>query len=311
MSEKFKIKLFFFLSLLGFLILFFLIQKDFFLIKKIIKQENIKFIIYLFISFIILSNIQCVRFFFNIRYLSKCNIKFINWGKVYFYSCILNFGIPFLGHIYRSNYLKKLGFGYKNYISLNYFIGILVVIINLILIFSEVLFLKFDSFIFFLIPVIIFYLFIFSPFFLSTVGEFLKKFYFLSYKFVVVAVDILSVIIIYIKNINNITLFIIFTILIHFFELLAFGITSYLIIDDINLIKIIYLFFISFLFTRIQLFSNIFGLNEILTGQAAVFLGLYFTEGLLVQLLLRISNYLITLFNYIIYFLIALFKKHF
>ena len=288
--------------------LIYLIKEDFFLIEKIVKEKKFNFFILLVIYFS-LSNIQSLRYFVSIKNLSFCNIDFITWKNIFFGSSIMNIAMPLSGHLYRSSELKKYNFTYRSYLGLNYYIAIFVIIINLFLISLEILFIKSNLILLISFPIIFLCILLITPYFLSKINKIFQLKVFFKKKFFNYLTDTINIIISYSKNTKNLLIFICFTFIIHIFEICAFGYAALIVLEEINLKEVIYIFAITFLLNRIQVISGIFGVNEILTGLIAFNFGFQFSEGVLIQLLLRLSIYISQITNYLLYLFIRYFFR--
>ena len=73
-------------------------------------------------------------------------------------------------------------------------------------------------------------------------------------------------------------------------------------------IKLI-LFGLSFILDRIPLISNIPGMNEILFASISIPLGLFFYEGLILKLILRITGIISIFINYLVFYILNLIGK--
>lgn len=288
--------------------LIYLIKEDFFLIEKIIKDKKFDFFI-LLVIYIFLSNIQSWRYITSIKKLTICNIDFITWKNIFFASSIMNIVMPLSGHLYRSNELKKFNLGYKDYLGLNYYIAIFVIIINLFLISLEIFLIKSNLILLISFPIIFVCILFITPYFLSKVKKIFEMKIFLKKKLFNYFIDTINIIISNSKNTKNLLIFTCFSIIIHILEICAFGYATFIVLEEINLKEIIYIFAITFLLNRIQVISGIFGVSEILTGLIAINFGFKFSEGVLIQLLLRLSIYISQITNYLLYLFIRYFFR--
>ena len=73
---------------------------------------------------------------------------------------------------------------------------------------------------------------------------------------------------------------------------------------------ILILFLVSLILARIPFFSNIPGLNEIILGGIGIPMGIFFLDGVLVQLLIRINVYLSAILNTVLFFVLSIFDKN-
>ena len=111
---------------------FFLIQEissNYLLIEDKIKNSYIIFIIAMAIIMIYL-NIISYRFFFILKSLKNFKLNFVKWSKLFFQTVIMNLAVTGLGHFFRATNLKKNNISYKEFVSVNYVIYLLITLIN-------------------------------------------------------------------------------------------------------------------------------------------------------------------------------------
>jgi hypothetical protein len=70
------------------------------------------------------------------------------------------------------------------------------------------------------------------------------------------------------------------------------------------------LFLVSLILARVPFISNIPGLNEIISGSIGISMGIFFLDGALVLLLIRINIYLSVIFNTALFSVLSIFDKN-
>ena len=108
---------------------------------------------------------------------------------------------------------------------------------------------------------------------------------------------------------NNIT-FCIYTVLIHFVELLIFFMIFFIFLNTINFEVILLLFSLSFILNRTPFISSLPGLNEIIFGYLSTAYGLFFLDGALIQILLRLNIYVAIFLNLIFFYFLKIFNSN-
>ena len=93
------------------------------------------------------------------------------------------------------------------------------------------------------------------------------------------------------------------------FELYIFYLSSLIIQSDLAIKSVLILFGLSFILDRIPLISNIPGMNEILFVSISIPLGLFFYEGLILKLILRITGIISIFINYLVFYILNLIGK--
>ncbi len=291
--------------------LFYEVDKNFSYIElKVNKNKDFLFLIILVTIFNF--NLISLRNFSIYKLCAKYKGKFIDWGQIFFESLILNILVSHTGSIYRAIELKKRGLEYKRYIGLFYILFSSYILINILLVLIELIFLEevnlqFKIYLFFIFLTLLI-LTIFSPKVLRIIikHNFIKK-NINKYKLIKKVVEIYESIFIFVKrqsSINKTILYLLtYGITIHIFELYIFYITSIVILDDISIKTLVILFGLSFILDRIPFISSIPGIKEILFASISIPLGLYFIEGLVLKLILRIAETIAIFFNFIMFYL--------
>lgn len=297
--------------------LFYEVYKNYSYIEIKVKN-NKNFLFFVVLITILNFNLISLRNFSIYRLCAKYGGKFIDWGQIFFESLILNILVSHTGSVYRAIELKKRGLEYKNYIGLFYILFTSYILINIFLVFIELIFLNEVNLQFkinlLLIFLIILSLVLVSPKFLRSIIEFnfIKK-NIHKYNLLEKFFDTYKLIFIYVKKQSSIkkTFYYLlgFGIIIHLVELYIFYISSIIILDNIGLKTLIILFGLSFILDRIPFISSIPGVKEILFASISIPLGLYFIEGLVLKLILRVAETIAIFFNFLIFYFLNIRNK--
>jgi hypothetical protein len=286
-----------------FIFIIYEINSNFNFVKsKLITQFPILLII--IIAHILHHNILSLRIYFVLRICTNFVGTYIQWLKIYFESLIFNILISHTGSVYRAAELKKKNVAYKEFIGVYYISYLSYLIMNLFLVLMEVLLIKNVSQEFKLITfgtfISIFLIGFLVPIFSIYVIKYFKRFKLVFFEKITYN---LNFIFLFIKKsfftLKTIIILIIFGILSHFFEILLFYLSYDLFISDFKIEIMILLFTVSFLLDRIPIFSNIPGVTETIFAGIGIPFGLFFHEGFLIKLLLRITGYVSICFNFI------------
>ncbi len=274
-----------------------------FVYSKLFK--NLPVILFILSANVIYQNVLSLRIYFVIKVCTRFNGSFIEWLKIYFESLIFNVLVSHTGSAYRATELKKKNVAYKEFLGIYYISYLSYLTINLLLIVIELSFLKFvskDFKIFTLIGFFLIFLITFlTPSILSIFINLLKNF---KFKILDKIFNNLKIILNFIKksffSFKLILILIIFGFLTHFFEILLFYLSYNFFIDNFKIEIMILLFAVSFLLDRMPVFSTIPGVSETIFAGISIPFGLFFYEGFLIKLLLRITAYLSICINSII-----------
>jgi hypothetical protein len=237
--------------------------------------------------------------------------SYSDWSKLYFESLIANSIIDFSGIAYRAIQLKKRSINYTKFIVISFLLLGSYISISLIFVSLELLFAKKTLSQVYIILATIFILIIF--FFSPTIFKNLINFFFklkILRKYLGSVTKLFEVLkkiffkkkIIYILCLN--------TIIIHVFEIGLFYLMCDIFLDNFNIQIIIIFFAVNFIIDRIPLFSEIPGVNEIILGLVGVPLGIFFVDGVIIKLALRLLNYFSILLNCGVYFVISYYDKN-
>lgn len=274
-----------------------------------LKQNKAKIFILVFIS-IAYVNIVIFRSFLFLTGSVKYTYSFLDWSKLYCECILLNVSLPLSGLIYKGIQLKKRSINYTQYIAISYFLMGTYISISMFLVLLETLFIQkvFSFFIISLIGLIIFLIYL-STIILKVLVNYMMKFKRL--KKYIKSFDYL------IKALNNsyekkkaLSILFLNTIIVHAVEVIMFYMICNFFLDNVNIQVILGLFVASFILDRIPFVSEIPGISEIILGLLFLPLGLYFADGIIIKLTLRIINYISILFNSGVYFVLSFYDKN-
>jgi hypothetical protein len=307
--NKFKkyLKLFIFIICVGFL--FYEFSNIFSEIVGKIQLKISEFFFLLFLT-IIFFNIINLRAFLLTKSSVGYTYSYCDWSKLYFESLIVNSVISLSGTVYRAIQLKKRNINYTKFIAISYLLFGSYISISLIFISLELFFLKkiFSEIYIILVAILILIIFFFGPTIFENSIKFFLKFKILGkyLKSLRKLFEILTKIfskkkIIIILSLN--------TIIVHIFEIGLFYLVCTIFLNNINAQTIIILFAASFIIDQIPFFSEIPGAGEIILGLVGVPLGIFFVDGAIIKLSLRLLNYFSILLNSGVYFVISFYDK--
>lgn len=283
------------------IIIFNQIKNDYHTIIEVVILNSHTALILLFIV-VIFHNLINLRYFFFLRLTFDFKNKFNDWTKLFFFTAFLNNGFSFSGHVLRAIELKKSGIRYKDYIGMQYLLLGISILVNLYLVLIESFFLiDLTNFFFIILFLSLFINFFFTSYFLIFSLNLIKNIFLLKKLY-----QLLSVILKIIKIKKNIFIFVLFTILIHFFEIIIFYLSCKIFIEKIDVIFVLKLFMLNYFIHQLPIFSLFAGFREIVFGSLGFLLGFTFLEGILIQLLIRIVFNISFIFNYSFY---SFFKK--
>ena len=253
---------------------------------------------------------------FNLRafLLTKSSVgyaySYSDWSKLYFESLIVNSFISLSGSVYRAIQLKKRNINYTKFIATSYLLFGSYFSISLIFISLELLFIKkiFSEIYIILAAILILIIFFFGP----TILENLIKFFF-KFKILGKHLESLRKLFEILKKIFSkkkiIIILCLNTIIVHIFEIGLFYLVCTIFLNNINAQTIIILFAASFIIDQVPFFSETPGAGEIILGLVGVPLGIFFVDGAIIKLSLRLLNYFSILLNSGLYFIISYYDK--
>ena len=84
----------------------------------------------------------------------------------------------------------------------------------------------------------------------------------------------------------------------------------FIFLNTINFEVILLLFSLSFILNRTPFISSLPGLNEIIFGYLSTAYGLFFLDGALIQILLRLNIYVAIFLNLIFFYFLKIFNSN-
>lgn len=274
-----------------------------FTLKNIIKFDQLFFI---FIFFLILSNVYSYRFFFFLKKLNKYPINFIDWSSLFFKTSLINLLFQGSGHLIRAIELKKKHVGYITFININFFIFILqffffnvFFIILLYFIREETIFLLY----LYTSILILFFLVKKKTLFFILINFIKKKLSFYKKRFTLIIKKLsLNYDIFFLPK--NLLIFFFFTLVIFLLQVIIFHIIIKNILPSSTFFQILLIFLFIFFMGYVPIIKNLFGINELLVGMFVETLDFHFFSGAIIQLILRsmsgISDIALSLFYYLL-----------
>jgi hypothetical protein len=307
-----------FICVLKYSFYFFWIISIFFLLDKSIKEFNqfsikikveLKNFLYIFIFFILITNISSYRLFYFLKKLTKYSSNYTNWSILFFQTALMNCFLEGFGHLFRGIQLKKKNVSYSQFVSINYVIFILIFFINFLLFLFFYYFLSGKKIIllYSVFFIMLMYILInkkFYDFFLLLIEKKLK----FKKKYKNVLINLILYCKFFFQSKKNILIFLFFVLVIFFLEAINFIliISNFILIENFSSLLII--FIILFYLNKVPYLANFIGLNELILGLVAESLGFQFLEGSLIQFIYRMFLYISIIFSNILYYFIN-FKK--
>jgi hypothetical protein len=299
-------KLLFFLICIGFL--FYKFNNSYLEItsKLQLRISEIFFILFYAAFFF---NIINLRAFLLLKSSVRYAYSYSDWSKLYFESLIVNSIISFSGTVYRAIQLKKRNINYTKFIAISYLLFGSYISISLIFISLELLFINkiFSEINIILVAILILIIF-FGPTILENLIKVFFKFKILG-KYLESSRKLFEILKKIFSKKKTIIILCLNTIIIHIFEIGLFYLVCTIFLNNINAQTIIILFAASFIIDQIPFFSEIPGAGEIILGLVAVPLGIFFVDGAIIKLTLRLLNYFSILLNSGVYFVITYYDK--
>jgi len=286
------------------------IYKNFSLIENLILSNYMLIVIVIFLKIFHLNAISH-RNYTIFKICANFKGKFIDWSQIFYESLILNVLISHTGSVYRAIETKKRGLEYKKYIGLFYILFISYILINVMLVFFELAFIKEVSLQFKINLLAIFLslltLSVYAPKIIEIIinqNTYFKNIY--KFKIIKKIVNIYHIIFSFIKNqsfLKKTILYLLgYGIIIHLIEIYIFYISKNIILINLELEILLILFGINFILDRVPYISNIPGINEVLFASISIPLGLYFEQGLLLKFLLRLTGVISIIINYLSFY---------
>ena len=270
--------------LVCFVFVFVNLDKD--LVLKTLKSVNFNFVLTSLIFFLVYLFFYGLFIFKIFNYLFPERLNLISWFKIFINANFLN-SIPFLGFVYKGYRLKNYKISIKNYLFANIFISWLAITIFFLIFSLEIVFFVSPKISIFDFPIFLILLFIsitalFSPkigsyFFskLNLKNDFINSlFYFLQ------------------KNFSKkiVKHYLSYGLVLHIFIFFTYFFIIKLLNIPISLKIIIVIFLINEVVDAIPFPNNNLLITEILGGITATFVGVAFTEFVLIKFTFRIIN---------------------
>lgn len=300
-------KLLFFSIFIGFL--FYKFNNSYFEITSKL-QLRISEIFFILFYVAIFFNIINLRAFLLTKSSVRYAYSYSDWSKLYFESLIVNSIISFSGTVYRAIQLKKRNINYTKFIAITYLLFGSYISISLIFISLELLFINkiFSEIYIILVAMLILIIFFFGPTILENLIKVFFKFKILG-KHLESSRKLFEILKKIFSKKKTIIILCLNTIIIHIFEIGLFYLVCTIFLNNINAQTIIILFAASFIIDQIPFFSEIPGAGEIILGLVGVPLGIFFVDGAIIKLSLRLLNYFSILLNSGVYFVISYYDK--
>ena len=270
---------------------------DISLIKKTLNNLNYDFVIPL-ISVFMLYLIAYSIFIFKIYdHLFKSNLLLISWMKIFINGNFLN-SIPLFGFIYKGYKLNKYGISIKEYFFANVFISWFAISIFFLIYSLEIIFLVNPEISIFNIPVYLLLLLIsFLVFFGPKIGNYLLQ-------KLNINIQIIKSLFVFLEK-NRLSKkmvkhYLTYGLLLHGLIFCTYFLVVKLLNIPISFKIIIVIFLINEIIDAIPIPNNNFLLTELIGGFTATFVGVAFTEFVLIKFVFRIINLIIIIPIFII-----------
>ena len=284
-------------------------------LNKINFEYQIIFL--LIVILIIMQNLLNIRSFYFLNLTSKYNASFVEWSSLFYLTGLINHSPLWgVGHVLRSQEMKKNNYSHKEYLNMYFFIffwGSLIyssISILLSFYFNETNFYSLS---------ILLILFIFSLIVTSkiTLKYIIKILNYLNSFQLIKKIKFIKLLLKELLTMFNLSTlvsnkkifanFFIFTSLLISFEYLTFNLIFKFLIESVDL-RVVFLFFLSnYLIRMIRPIDNIIGVRESILGLYAQQLGLLFLEGALIVVISRLLGLTCLIINYIFYYLLKKF----
>lgn len=278
-----KKKFFFFFKIIIYLLVILLLSKKININQLSNLTTNINFYFF-YLSVPLFSLIFFLQSFYNYKLtniVSKLDISYYEWVKIFYKSSLFNSIIPFAGTAYRAVILKKTGLSYKFFIYILTTIALFYFIFFFFLFIFFVLFFKYN--IFFSLVFLFLVIFIFSI---------TKKYIFLTLKYF--NFNFLTDLrLVFYKNI------IILFFLQFIFDFIVFIVCIYVLNFNYSIDKLYYIFSTNYFLDRVG-FYNYPGFGEYFMGIFFQYLGFAFLSGAILKVIIRVSQWLSLLFTFVI-----------
>lgn len=259
------------------------------LVTNILSKINFDYILPTILAFSAYLFIYALFIFKIYNYLFPLKLNFQSWGKIFVNGNFFN-SIPFLGFLYKGYRLNFYKISVKDYLFASVFISWLAITIFFLIFAVEIFFLVSPKISIFNIPVFLILIILSMLTYISPrVGIF-------SLSRLKIDINILSSLFSFLqKNISKkiIKHYLSYGLLLHFFIFLIYFFIVNLLNIPIGLKTIIVIFLINEVIDSIPIPNNNFLLTEIIGGFTATFVGVAFTEFVLIKFLFRLINLVI------------------
>ncbi len=265
---------------------FIFINLDQSLIVKTAERLNFHFISHAIIFFLMYLFCYALFIFKIYDYLFPYKLKLSSWFKIFINGNFFN-SIPMLGFVYKGYRLNNYKISVKDYLFANIFISWLAITIFFVIFSLEIIFFVTPKISLFNIPVFLLLLFVsISAFFSPKIGSYAFSKLKLKINFVDSLFSFLQ------KNFGKkiVKYYLSYGLLLHIFVFLTYFFIIKLLNLPISLKIIIVIFLINEVVDSIPLPNNNLLITEILGGITATFVGVAFTEFVLIKFTFRIIN---------------------
>jgi hypothetical protein len=267
------------------------------IIKKIFNNLNYNFITPLILVFILYLVTYSIFTFKIYDYLFKSKLELINWMKIYVNGNFFN-SIPLFGFIYKGYRLNKYGISIKKYFFANIFISWFAVSVFFLIYSLEIIFLVNPVISIFNIPV---YLFLLSISILTFFGPKIGNFFLQKLN---INIQIIKSLFVFLEK-NRLSKkmvkhYLTYGLLLHALIFCTYFFVIKLLNIPISFKIIIVIFLINEIVDAIPIPNNNFFLTELIGGFTATFVGVAFTEFVLIKFVFRIINLIIIIPIFII-----------
>lgn len=270
-----------------FIFLYLNIDKD--LVIKIFQEINSNYILPSILFFSIYMMVYTFFIFKIYDYLYPTKLKLSSWIKIFINGSFLN-SIPFLGFVYKGYRLTNYKISIKDYLFANVFISWLAITIFFLVFTLEIIFLVTPKISIFDIPVFLILLFIS---FLAFTSPKIASFILSNLK---IKIDIINSLLFFLQKKFSkkiIKHYLSYGLILHTCIFLTYFFIIKLLNIPIGLKIMIVIFLINEIIDSIPMPNNNLFVTEILGGITATFVGVGFTEFVLIKFTFRIIHLLI------------------
>lgn len=290
-----------------FYILYYNIEQDYEKIKNIFSFEILKSSYIVLIIIFSLKVVSYRLFYFTKTFFGYSN-KFLNWDQIFSVTALMNISLFASGHIMRIVHFRKNNVFLKDYTSMFLVLTLLTLLVNLII--SFILFILIVNDYKYTLVLTFLFIILILPLYYSTViyKNFSVRFK-LNNKFLNKIVSVAKIIKSIFHEKNKILVIIFHTAIIYCSEFIIFYVLCDFLLSESQITTVIILFTTRFILNSIPFVSKFPGLSEILLGAYGQMIGLYFVEVALIELILRLFNYISVSLNFFFSFIFKLVKR--